>query len=81
MSKVSQIAENFNSTVPGQDRYYDFHLVNIGEHRGPVLRANDLGVVAQLGRVCELGHEYIEGPEVGRLARDYFKLGFLKTNQ
>ena len=78
---MSQIAENFNSTVPGQDRYYDFHLVNIREHRGPVLRADDLGVVTQLGRVSELGHEHIEGPEVGRLAGDYFKLGFLKTNQ
>ena len=63
---MSQIAENFNSTVPGpgQDCDYEFHLVNVGDHRGPVLRADDLGVVAQLGGVRELGHEDVEGAKV-----------------
>ena len=64
LSKVSQIAENFNLTVPGQDCYYDFHLVNVGEHRGPVLGADDLGVVTQLGGVRELGHEDVEGAQI-----------------
>ena len=66
LSKVSQIAENFNSTVPGprQDCDYEFHLVNVGENRGPVLGADDLGVVTQLGGVRELGHEDVEGAQI-----------------
>ena len=55
-------------------------LVDVGEDGGPVLGADHGAVVPQLGRVGELGHQHVEGAEVGGLAGDYLELGFLKQS-
>ena len=55
----------------------DLHLVHVGEDCLPVMFANNLGIVPQLGAVGKVGHQDIERLQIRGFRRYYLKLGFL----